>query len=203
MAKTIPNDIFQYSLLSAYNAGLKDGGPPVPFLKTQGSHGIGFLEDEESDLIQIDGVAYTIDQDGDVDLAEKDDAAPFVMITNFQPKKREQPPASTTAKQVKELFARNRNTPITFRVKGNFKYINTKQQTYWDVSGQLFGFCVPDWQKAVSGEGLQCMFLSEDEEHGGRVIDFETGVGAVLEWATCGRLHLGFPQDEEFEEIRL
>ena len=73
MAKSIPNDIFQYSLHSAYEAGLKDGGPPVAFLTNHGNHGLGVFEDEESDLIQVDSVAYSIDKDGDVEPAEKDD----------------------------------------------------------------------------------------------------------------------------------
>lgn len=203
MAKTTPNDIFQFSLHSAYTAGLKDGGPPVSFLKTQGNHGIGMFEDEESDLIHVEGEAYSIDKDGDVELAEQDDCLPFVMITAFQPKKRMTAPLSTTAKNIKELFAQNKNTPLPFRLKGSFKYINTTQKTYWDTKGTIVGFCVPTWQKAVSGDGLQCMFLSEDKESGGRVVDFETGNGVVLEWAKSGRLHLGFSQDEEFEELQL
>ncbi|CAK4032518.1 hypothetical protein AC578_1740 [Lecanosticta acicola] len=204
MAKSIPNDIFQFSLHSAYTAGLKDGGPPVAFLTNHGTHGIGIFEDEESELIQIDSIAYAIDKDGAVAPAAKDDQLPFVMVTIFQPTQRVKPPPSTTSKQLKELFAdAGKNTPMPFRLRGGFKYLNTQQKTFWDVKGTIFGFCVPGWQKAVSGEGLQCCFLSEDKRHGGRVIDFETGEGAVLEWGKCGRFHLGFPQDEEFEELRL
>lgn len=204
MAKSLPNDIWQFSLSSAYTAGLKDGGPPIAFLANHGNHGIGLFEDEESDFIQIDGVAYSIDKDGDVEPAEKDDQLPFVMVTTFQPTQRVKPPTSTTSKRLKEVFAdASKNTPLPFRLRGSFKYINTQQQTYWDVRGTIFGFCIPDWQKTISGDGLQCCFLSEEKERGGRVIDFETGEGAMLEWSKCGRFHLGFPQDEEFEELRL
>lgn len=201
--KSIPNDIFQFSLQSAYNAGLKDGGPPVAFLTNHGNHGIGVFEDEESDLIQVDGTAYTIDKDGDVERADKDDQLPWVMVTIFQPTQRVKPPPSTTSRKLKELFERGKNTPMPFRLKGLFKYINTQQQTYWDVQGTIFGFCIPEWQKAISGDRLNCMFLSEDKKNGGRVVDFETGEGALLEWAKCGRFHLGFPQDDEYEELRL
>jgi alpha-acetolactate decarboxylase len=62
---------------------------------------------------------------------------------------------------------------------------------------------VPKWQAAISGEDLQCCFLSEDKTSGGRVVEFETDEGAILEWAKCGRFHLGFPQDEEYEELDL
>ncbi|GIZ42960.1 hypothetical protein CKM354_000620700 [Cercospora kikuchii] len=198
-----PNDIFQFSLLSAYNAGLKDGGPPTAFLKTQGDHGIGLFEDEESDLVLIDGTPYAVDKDGDADLAEKDDQLPFVMVTTFQPKERTKAPGGTTAKKLKELFEESRNTPLAFKIKGKFKYLNTQQQTYWDVTGQIFGFCVPSWQKTMSGDGLQAMYLSEDKETGGRLVDFETGDGATLEYAKCPRFHLNFSQDDEFQELRL
>lgn len=203
MAKSIPNDIFQFSLSSAFNGGLRDGGPPVGFLMNHGTHGIGVFEDEGSDMIQIDSLTYTFDEDGEATAADKEDQLPFVMVTIFKPSQRVKPPKGTTSKKVKEMFERNKNTPMSFRIAGTFSYISTKQQTYWDVKGTIFGFKIPSWQKDISGDGLQCCFLAEDKESGGRVADFETGEGAVLDWAKCGRLHLGFPQDEEFDQLRL
>ena len=203
MAKSVANDIYQFSLLSAFLGGLKDGGPPAGFLANHGTHGIGISEDEEHDMIQIDSVVYSFDEDGEATRADKEDQVPFVMVTAFQPAQRVKPPAGTTSKKVKEAFERGKNTPMPFRISGSFKYISTKQQTYWDTEGTIFGFCIPTWQKAVSGDGLQCCFLADDKTRGGRVSDFETGDGAVLEWAKCGRLHLGFPQDDEFDQLRL
>jgi len=213
MAPSIPNDIYQYSLRSAYNAGLKDGGPPVAFLTNHGTHGYGHFEAEEDDdgteqpprdMIQIDSVAYAVDKDGDAERADKQDQMPFTMVTVFQPAQRIKPPTGTTHKRVLELFAgRSKNTPLSFRITGEFKYINTQQATYWDVKGTIFGFCIPVWQKEVSGEGLQSCFLSEDKKRGGRVLDFEMGEGAVLDYGKCGRFHLGFPQDQEYEQLRL
>ena len=203
MAKATPNDIFQYSLYSAYHAGLKEGGPPVGFLSNQGNHGIGLFDDEESEMIQVDGVTYILDRDGDAEKADKEEQLPFVMATMFQPMQRAKPPSSTTNTMLKEVFAKGKNTTMPFRIKGPFKYINTRQQTFWDVRGVIFGFYVPTWQSAISGEGLQCCFLSENKKQGGHVIDFETGDGAVVEWAKCGRLHLAYPQHDEFEELEL
>jgi len=218
MAPSIPNDIYQYSLQSAYRAGLKEGGPPVAFLTNHGTHGLGIFEAEEedsdsntnpqqsrpNDMIQIDSTAYSLDSDGVATPAGRGDTMPFTMVTVFSPAQRAKPPVRTTKDQVQALFQRNgKNTPMPFRVTGTFKYINTQQRTYWDVSGTVFGFCIPSWQKDVSGDGLQCGFLSQDKKSGGRVVDFETGDGAVVEWAKCGRFHLGFPQDEEYEELRL
>lgn len=203
MAKSIPNDIYQFSLHSALNAGLKDGGPPVAFLTNHGTHGIGVFEDDEGDMIQLDSVAYTIDDSGAATRADKEDTMPFCMVTVFQPAQRVKPPKGTTSKRVKEVFEAGKNTPMPFRISGSFKYISTKQQTFWDVKGTIFGYAIPTWQKDVSGEGLQSCFLAEDKKKGGRVSDFETGEGAMLEWAKCGRFHLGFPQDEEYEALRI
>lgn len=203
MAKSIPNDIYQYSLLSAYNGGLKEGGPPVAFLTNHGTHGMGYFEDDGIDMIQIDSFAHRINESGQATKADKEDQLPFVMVTVFQATQRVKPPKGTTSKRVKEVFEKSRNTPMPFRISGSFRYISTKQRTYWDVTGTIFGYCVPSWQQDISGEGLQSCYLSEDKRNGGRVTDFEMGEGAVLEWAKCGRFHLGFPQDEEYEQVRL
>ena len=211
MAKSIPNDIFQYSLLSAFEAGLKDGGPPVASLTNHGNHGIGVFEDDEEDsgrtqgpdLVQINGVAFAIDHDGHAAKAERDDQAPFVMVTIFQPQQKSRTPKGTSRRKIQEIFERGKNTPMPFRLTGDFRYISTRQQTYWDVKGTIFGFYIPTWQSHISGEGLQCCFLAEDQKAGGKVNDFETGDGAILEWAKCGRFHLGFPQDEEYDQLRL
>nr|OQO25838.1 hypothetical protein B0A51_09750 [Rachicladosporium sp. CCFEE 5018] len=212
MAPSIPNDIYQYSLLSAYTAGLRDGGPPVAFLTNHGTHGIGYFELDEddplstrpNDMIQIDSVAYSIDPSGAAARADKEDSMPHTAVTVFQPSQRVRPPIGTSGEKVKEvLWKDGKNTPMPFRVKGRFKYISTQQATLWDVSGTIFGFCFPTWQKGLSGEGLQCCFLSEDKRAGGRVEEFETGEGAGLEWGRCGRFHLGFPQDEEYDALRI
>jgi len=213
MPNSIPNDIYQYSLRSAYAAGLRDGGPPVAFLTNHGTHGVGFFEDDEdeasshnyrpNDMIQIDSVAYSLDKNGKAEKADRGLQMPFTMVTVFQPAQRVKPPVGTGSKKVIEVFQHNKNTPMPFRITGLFKYLNTQQETYWDVKGTIFGYYVPSWQKDVSGEGLQCAFLDDGKTQGGRVLDFETGDGAVLEWAKCGRFHLGFPQDEEFEDLRL
>ena len=210
---SIPNDIYQYSLRSAYDAGLKEGGPPVAFLTNHGTHGVGIFEAEEDDdgtelptkdMIQIDSVAFALDNDGNAERADRGDQMPHTLVTVFQPNQRVKLPAGTTFKKVLELFgSKARNTPLPFRITGPVKYMGTKQATYWDVKGTIFGFCIPPWQKDVSGDGLQSCFLTDDKKKGGRVVDFEMGDGAVLEFAKCGRFHLGFPQDDEYEQLRI
>ena len=95
MPNSIPNDIYQYSLRSAYNAGLKEGGPPVAFLTNHGTHGVGIFETDEdeegerpNDMVQVDSVAYSLDKDGKATKASQQDQMPFTMVCVFQPSKR-------------------------------------------------------------------------------------------------------------------
>lgn len=208
MPNSIPNDIYQYSLFSAYNAGLKTGGPPVAFLTNHGTHGSGYFESTSSarpdDMIQLDSTAYAISKDGSAKPAERGACMSHTSVVVFQPTHRFKAPPGTSSTKIKEeVFSMGRNTPMPFRVEGAFKSITTEQKSYEDVTGTIFGFVIPTWQKEVSGDGLVCCFLSADKTKGGRVKEFETGEAVEVDWAKCGRFHLGFPQDDEYERLKL
>lgn len=208
MPNSIPNDIYQYSLFSAYNAGLKTGGPPVAFLTNHGTHGTGYFEPSSpsarsDDMIQLDSTAYIISKDGSAKTAEKGACMPHTSVVVFQPTYRFEAPSGTSSAKVKEVFDMGKNTPMPFRLEGAFKSITTEQKSYEGVKGTIFGFAIPSWQREVSGEGLVCCFISEDKKAGGRVKDFETAEGVTVDWAKCGRFHLGFPQDDEYEQLKI
>lgn len=209
MPNSIPNDIYQYSLFSAYNAGLVSGGPPVAFLTNHGTHGTGYFESASStsrpnDMIQLDSTAYTISKDGTAKLAERGTCMPHTSVVVFQPTHRFKAPPGTASDRIREeVFPMGRNTPMSFSAKGVFKSITTEQKSFEDVKGTIFGFVIPKWQKEISGDGLVCCFLGEDKKSGGRVKDFETGEAVEVDWAKCGRFHLGFPKDEEYEELKI
>jgi alpha-acetolactate decarboxylase len=209
MPNSIPNDIYQYSLFSAYNAGLKSGGPPVAFLTNHGTHGTGYFESDSSntranDMIQLDSTAYTISKDGTAKAADRGACMSHTSVVVFQPTHRFKAPPGTSSNKIKEeVFSMGRNTPMSFSAKGAFKSITTEQKSFEGVKGTIFGFVIPSWQKEVSGDGLVCCFISEDKKSGGRVKDFETGQAVEVDWAKCGRFHLGFPQDDEYEELKI
>lgn len=208
MPASIPNDIYQYSLWSAYKAGLRTGGPPVAFLTNHGTHGIGIFEDG-SDMIQIDQKAYVLDKNGKASQGPQNKQLPFVKVCVFQPSYRTTAPVGTNIGSLRKVFesggpsAGGSNTPMPFAVKGGFKSVKTTHQTFENAYGTIFGYAIPSWQSGVSGEGMQCCFLSGDKMTGGRVTEFESNAGTNVEWAKCGRFHLGFPQDEEFEGLEL
>lgn len=60
MAAKIPNDIYQFSILNAYKAGLTQTGPPVRALQGYGSDGIAYLPRNGGELLFLDSTAYLI-----------------------------------------------------------------------------------------------------------------------------------------------
>ncbi|KAF2718680.1 hypothetical protein K431DRAFT_287413 [Polychaeton citri CBS 116435] len=210
MPASIPNDIYQYSLLSAFQAGLKTGGPPVAFLTNHGTHGIGICEDEAAHLIQVDGRSYILSPDGKASPASDHTPLPFVMVNVFQPTCSVHVPDGTTLSglryvfEAKGLTSSGKNTPMPFSVRGTFKRIHLGLENELEgVRGTIFGYSIPVWQAELSGTGIQCCFITDDLKSGGRVMDFEIGNEAVVDWAKCGRFHLGFPQEEQYETLTM
>lgn len=210
MPASIPNDIYQYSLLSAFQGGLTSGGPPTAFFTHHGTHGIGSFGNGADDMIQIDSTAYTLTPDGKAHKAPRDATVPFVMVTTYQPTFSSSAPDGFRKAQLRSLFASGgeviggRNTPMPFRIRGAFKSVQLGGGLALDeVRGTVFGYMIPAWQEGISGAGAQCCFLSEDGKSGGRVLDFEAGQDVKVDWAKCGRFHLGFPQSEEYETMSL
>jgi acetolactate decarboxylase len=90
MAAKIPNDIYQFSLISALHEGLSHDGPPVKALGGYGTDGIGNFTRHEGELLFLDSTAYHIKpkaEDGSclVERAKADAQLPFVMVTKFVP----------------------------------------------------------------------------------------------------------------------
>ncbi|KAK8066023.1 hypothetical protein PG997_012770 [Apiospora hydei] len=203
MPSSIPNDIYQYSLWPAFAAGLDHGGPRVADLINHGTYGVGVFEKSSGssppngggsdgsdtlpfatppkEMVQIEGKAYSIAYDGTVEEAEPRASLPYAMVTVFKPTDRVELHSSFT-------FADLR------KVQGLFE----------DVEGTIFGFMIPKWQATVSGdEYSQMRFIDDDRRQGGgSVLGFETGEGVLLESGGCGRFHLGFPQDEQFNQLK-
>jgi len=220
MVASIPNDIFQYSLITAVTSGLTNGGPIPPMLTSHGTHGIGIFSDTTNSLILLDSVAYSIDSDGRAQTAPPDANLPFTMVTVFAPTFRAELSGGLRKEGLRDLFASGgkissgKNTPMPFRIEGTFSSVevgaHTSQeggagQTLKDVRGTIFGFVIPAWAGSISGKDVRSCFLSADEgngvRRGGFVRDFEAGGNVRVDWAKCGRFHLGFPQSEEWETL--
>lgn len=209
MVGSIPNDVFQFSTYAALKAGFNHGQPRTADLTSHGSDGIGVYEDG-SLMILKSHRAYAIARDGKARPAPMDARLPLALVTVYEPNFRLKSP-SITLDGLEELFSSNElgptkgvNTLMPFRLFGRFESIDFEHGPSRNaIDGVMFGFIVPEWMKAISGPRIHAHFLDTSEEVGGSVTDFRMEEQALLDFAKCGRFHLGFPQGEEWENVRL
>ncbi|PVI04350.1 alpha-acetolactate decarboxylase [Periconia macrospinosa] len=209
MVASIPNDIFQFSTYAAVHAGFKDGQPQTANLSSHGTDGLGIYENGDILAFQ-DDEAHAVRPNGDVVPADAQARLVFAMVTVFQPTFRIEVP-SLTLDQLQELFqeptlqiGRGVNTYVPFKLVGKFESVELKQGgSLRGVSGQVFGFVVPQWMKSISGPRVHACFVEEERKGAGVVMDFEMDEKTVVRFAKCGRFHLGFPQGDRWEDLRL
>ncbi|KAK7953674.1 hypothetical protein PG988_014368 [Apiospora saccharicola] len=195
MPSSIPNDIYQYSLWPAFAAGLDRGGPRVCDLINHGTYGVGVFEKSPEsppngngngngnggggggssgalpfatppkEMVQIEGKAYSIAYDGTVEAAEPRANLPYAMVSVFQPTQRVELRSSFTFDDLRKVAWPN--SPTSFRITGAFRSVHTKQGLYEEAEGTIFGFMIPRWQAAVSGdEYSQMRFIDDDRKQG-------------------------------------
>jgi alpha-acetolactate decarboxylase len=209
MVASIPNDIFQFSTYAALTAGFNHGQPSTADLTTHGTHGIGVYEDGTLMLLK-DKLAFSISKDGKVKPAPMQARLPFAMVTIYQPTFRVKI-SSATLDSLDALVssddfgpAKGVNTLMPIMIAGRFESIDFADgPSKRKIDGTVFGFVVPAWMKHISGPRIHACFLDASEEVGGMVTDFEMAEDAVASFAKCGRWHLGFPQGEEWEGMKL
>lgn len=208
MVAAIPNDIFQFGTWAATAAGFNQGQPHTADLTSHGTDGIGSYEDGRL-MILNNGEAYALSSDGKASPAPMDAQLPFAMVTIFRPTFRMEVPSldmeslDDLLSSPKLAHARAVNTLAPFKVVGMFKSVEFshggEQQ---DRAGIIFGYVVPTWMKGICGPRIHAHFLADSGETGGRVANFETEV-ATLSFAKTGRFHLGFSQNQDWEDVRL
>lgn len=209
MVGSIPNDIFQFSTHAALHAGFNQGQPRTADLTSHGTDGIGVYEDG-SLMILKDKQAHTIQKNGKTSPAPMNARLPFAMVTLYEPTFRAKVDSasldSLDALVSSDDFgpAKGVNTLMSFKIAGRFESVefgNGPDQSV--IDGTVFGFVVPEWMRAISGPRIHAHFLDANEEFGGQVTDFNMVEEAILSFAKCGRFHLGFPQGEEWEDLKL
>lgn len=233
MVSRIPNDIFQYSTVSALMAGLATSGPTASQLQGYGTHGIGTFEKMDGELLYIDGQAYQFTSDGHTRAAPPDLSLPFVQVTKFVPEYMTKVSSNLKRDNLIDLFSApggeggGKNSFIPFTIKGSFRAVhlrvagpqqhdgqslsevakNAKQWSLTDVKGTIFGIMSPEWTQGISVAGIHCHFITDPdadgEVEGGHVRDFEVADGVEVTWSVTGRYHLGMPRGKQWEDLEL
>ncbi|KAI8933134.1 hypothetical protein NX059_009775 [Plenodomus lindquistii] len=209
MSPSIPNDIYQFATLSALHAGFTTGQPRTSDLTTHGTHGIGTYEDGTLMLL-LSSRAYTISKTGAATPAPSNSKLPFAMVTHYEPSFKAKI-GGITSDSLDALVssddfgpAKGVNTLMPFLIAGRFDSVEFSDgPSRSAIDGTMFGFVVPEWMKGISGPRIHAVLLDANEEVGGKVEDFRMDDEAILSFAKCGRFHLGFPQGEEWERLKL
>lgn len=226
-----PNELYQYSVLSALMSGVAASGVSLRELLAQGNHGLGTFKGLDGEMIILDGSIYQLKSDGSVILFDNtehhDDVAPFAMVTSFCPSVK-----ATISFASKEEFSRilsnyfpkSRNHFLSFKMDGLFKEITVRtvggqqspceslievgkrevSHTFRAVSGSVVGFRSPDFAQGVTVAGDHLHFISKDRTFGGHVLACKTDGDIGFSAALIYRLHLQLPQeDNDYNEAQL
>lgn len=81
-----PNEIYQYSLISALMSGLASPSSSIPVstLLSYGTFGIGTFAHMDGEMVILDSVPYQFRSDGSTRAVNGDELIPFAMVSNFE-----------------------------------------------------------------------------------------------------------------------
>ncbi|EHK44458.1 uncharacterized protein TrAtP1_009004 [Trichoderma atroviride] len=225
------NELYQYSVVSALMEGLGDFGLPYKELVQHGDHGLGTFRRMDGEMIALDGQVYQMKADGSiikVDSAGGSEIAPFAQLTRFQASAT----ADVEFKDKKgftdalsNLLPKTKNHFVAFRVDGLFKVVavrtaggqfcrhenirelHKRQTTYefTNVRGSIIGFRSPEFLQGVGVAGDHLHFISDERDRGGHVLEVTTleGSPVKLSAAVQSKVHLEFPDDDDYKEVNL
>ena len=186
------------SLLS----GNYDGKTCIEEVLKSGNFGLGTLNSLKGELIILDGIAYSADGDGNLQLVEKSAKTPFTTITNFKKHISVEIHETLFADLVYKmpLWFPSAGYFYAIRIEGLFSQIdyrgswgittenpdllsvikNSTTITEFELEGVLVGFFVPDHAKGVNIPGFHFHFIDASRRVGGHVVDFKISSGKVL-----------------------
>jgi acetolactate decarboxylase len=211
--------LFQVSTSGALVAGISSGVVSVKSILEHGDFGLGTFANLDGEMVVLEGRAYQVQGSGKVSESAPDAAAPFAVVTRFDPEVdvRTAPIASIAAlgKCCDEHRSSN-NIFYAIRLDGHFDRIRTRavsppgdharlidaakaqaEFTFTDIGGTLVGLWSPSFSAAFSIQGYHLHFLSDDRKHGGHLL--ECSAGALrLRIEALTDFHLALPENETF-----
>lgn len=196
------NTLYQYGTLAMLVPGLFEGTLPLKELLKHGDTGIGTGDGLDGELIILDGVAYQIDGEGNVNELDDDFMVPFgdVHFASFEHLANVH--ALVKMEDLEEKVSSNldwNNVFYSVRAHGTFKSVKTrsvhkqdkpyptlvecahKQNEFEaeDVEGTLIGYFSPQLFNGAAVGGFHLHFLADDKSLGGHLLDFEMVSGDI------------------------
>lgn len=224
-----PNELFQYSIITALMVGVASNGLPIARLLSHGNHGLGTFRYMVGEMIVLDGNLYQMKSDGTVTPVDpsSDAVAPFAMVTHF-----EATVVNATALSSKDevsnyltrLLPTSQNHFMAVRLDGNFRSVtvrtaagqteprqslrevgkNQTSHTFESAAGTIIGFRSPQYMEGIGVPGIHLHFITADRKHGGHVLALETAGDVQVQAAPLTKMHLELPVgDDEFNTAPL
>lgn len=227
-----PNELFQYSIVTALMDGVAEKGLPVSTLLQHGDHGLGTFQHLVGEMIILDGTAYQMKSDGSVTTVDVGPAstavAPFAMATHFQPVQTTEAVLADKADLhglLSFLLPEAHNLYLAIRVRGSFRNVTVRtvggqskpheglaevgahqtSKTFEEsTKGTIIGFRSPAYMQGVSVAGDHLHFITADKTRGGHILALASDGEVTVEVAPISKFHLELPvHDEEFNEASL
>src|SRR5882724_4065152 len=185
--------LFQVSTSGALVAGVYDREVSVKSILEHGDFGLGTFANLDGEMVVLDGRAYQVQGSGKVSEAAPGAAAPFAVVTRFDPELDVRTAAVASIEALGKCCDEHRTSDNIFyaiRLDGHFDHIRTRavsppgdharlidaakaqaEFTFVDIGGTLVGLWSPSFAGAFSIPGYHFHFLSDDRKHGGHLLD--------------------------------
>ncbi|KAJ4861392.1 alpha-acetolactate decarboxylase domain-containing protein [Trichoderma breve] len=225
-----PNELFQYSIVTALMDGVAESGLTLSDLLPRGDFGLGTFRHMVGEMIVLDGVIYQMKADGSVTSFSRDQlnttVTPFAMVTHFRPTLSTKVTVKSKGdfgKLLTDLMPQAKNIFSSIRLEGKFKAVVVRtvggQQhpgeklsklaesqvahSFEDVQGSIVGFRSPSYMQGISVAGDHLHFISADRRQGGHLLELETDGEAELAIAAIRIIHTELPTGDDFVQATL
>ena len=218
--------LVQISTIDAILNGVYDGVVDFTALRGYGDFGIGTFEGLDGEMIGFDGNFYQIKADGVAYPVSDSMETPFACVTFFDTDYEQELPQGLDYDQIQELLDDNLPTSNIFyaiKIGGSFSYMKTRsvpgqqkpypplvevtqnQPTFefTDIEGTVVGFRCPPYVAGVNMSGYHLHFLTEGNDGGGHVLEFQVAEAVAYVDYTSEFLMLLPGEDSDFYEIDL
>jgi acetolactate decarboxylase len=211
--------LFQVSTSGALVAGIYSGVVSVQSILKHGDFGLGTFANLDGEMVVLDGRAYQVQGSGKVSKAASGAAAPFAVVTRFDPQVDVRTAAVASIAALGKCCDEHRisdNLFYAIRLDGHFERVRSRavsppgdharlidaakaqaEFTFADIGGTLVGLWSPSFSGTFSIPGYHFHFLSDDRKHGGHLLDCSAGA-LRLRIEALTDFHLALPENEAF-----
>jgi len=211
--------LFQVSISGALVAGVYDREVSVKSILDHGDFGLGTFANLDGEMVVLDGRVYQVQGTGHVSEVGPEAGAPFAVVTRFSPQTDVETESIANFEDLEKRCDRCRTSGNVFyalRLDGHFRKVRTRavnppqpgtrlvdaakaqsEFSFSDIDGTLVGLWSPGFSSAFSIVGYHFHFLSKDRQHGGHLLDIESGP-LRLKVEVLTDFHLALPESEAF-----